>query len=439
MNIDRSRFDSTFTALFVSASQGYARVTARNSVFASANPGAFQQASPAAPGFLFGGDDPGEDAELIAIGSTFYGTGSYLHAGLYAYRPSDRPGNIDVKLINTVVRLAGADGVKTADISVNTGTTNPLAGAVTVSADHSAFSSVLATGLATAPAPGAATNVSGDPLFAATPAGTLDGVDLSLLDGSPLVDRGETAQTTAGELDYAGAARSLDGDGSCAAAPDIGAFERAAKACVPTATPSPTPTPTPTPTATATPDRVKPLISKLKLATHQDDVHDQRARDRDRHDRARSDRPPEGQPLRRQAPHREALHPVGARAPHDQGRRRGLAQPLGRATAPRAPPRPRDRSRRSRQRERDGAREPDRAELARRAFTHGVAQYRMIFTTLRAPPPQNSPSRGGTYLGTRFALRYDVSSVERCGDPKSARVCTQLVTRDRAASSIASP
>ena len=59
--------------------------------------------------------------------------------------------------------------------------------------------------------------MAGDPQLAA---------DFSLLPSSPLIDRGDPGAVLAGELDLAGAARSLDGNGDCAAVPDIGAFER---------------------------------------------------------------------------------------------------------------------------------------------------------------------------------------------------------------------
>lgn len=253
--IERSRFDSTFGSLFVTGVGGTARATVRDSVFAGASPAAYQPSTVRAVGYVLGGDDPGEDAVLTSYGSTFYATGPAWHAAVYASRVQNRPGNVGLQLTGTAMRREGADGTTTADLIAGTDTGN-TGGTVTVDASHSAYSSALVTGFSTAPVPGSGTNVAGDPLFVATPPATLAGADLSLQAGSPLVDRSDPAQVTAGELDFAGAARSLDGDGNCAAVPDIGAFERAAVACPP---------PVVAPPVVAR-DTVGPVLSDLRVA-----------------------------------------------------------------------------------------------------------------------------------------------------------------------------
>jgi hypothetical protein len=252
--IERSRFDSTFGSLFVTGVGGTARATVRDSVFAGANSAAYQPSAVRAVGYVQGGDDPGEDAVLTSFGSTFYATGPAWHAALYASRVQNRPGNAGVQLIGTLLRREGADGTTTADLIAATDIGN-TGGTVTVDAAHSAYTSALVTGFSSAPAPGSGTNIAGDPLLVATPAGTLSGADLSLQAGSPLVDRSDPAQVNAGELDFAGAARSLDGDGDGSAAPDIGAYERAAVACPP---------PVLTPPVAA--DTVAPVLSRLRVA-----------------------------------------------------------------------------------------------------------------------------------------------------------------------------
>jgi hypothetical protein len=253
--IERSRFDSAFFSLYVSGAGGTARATVRDSVFAGANGAAYQPTTVRAVGYVVGGDDPGEDSVLTSYGSTFYATGPAWHAALYGSRVQNRPGNVGMQLIGTVLRREGADGTTTADLIAGTDAGN-TGGTVTIDASHSAYGSALVTGLGTAPVPGSGTNIAGDPLFVATPAATLTGADLSLQAGSPLVDRSDPAQVTAGELDFAGAPRSLDGDGDCSAAPDIGAYERAEAACPP---------PVVAPPAVA-PDTVRPVLSDLRVA-----------------------------------------------------------------------------------------------------------------------------------------------------------------------------
>jgi hypothetical protein len=90
---------------------------------------------------------------------------------------------------------------------------------------HSYYGAILSSG-ATVPPPGSGSNVGGDPGFT-----DAQGGDYTLAPGSALVDRGDPGAVLAGELDLPGALRSLDGDGKCPAAPDIGAYERPAVPC----------------------------------------------------------------------------------------------------------------------------------------------------------------------------------------------------------------
>jgi hypothetical protein len=255
--IDRSRFEtSPGSALAVIGYGGTARATVRDSVFASASNSALQPGTPIGAGVVQGGDNAGDDAVLTSVGSTFYATGSQWNAALLGIRVQTRLGNVGIHLVDTILRRQGADAVTTSDLLATT--PNSPGGAVTVDASHSGFSSSRVSGLSTAPAAGSATNVAGDPLFVSAPVGTLAGADLALQPGSPLVDAGDPAAVTAGELDFAGAARVLDGNGDCSALPDIGAYERPAVACPESvATPPPAPLPV---------DGVKPVLSKLKVA-----------------------------------------------------------------------------------------------------------------------------------------------------------------------------
>ncbi len=255
--IERSRFDSTHGALYVIGYGGPARATVRDSIFTGASGNPYQPNRAVA--YVRGGESAGEDSLLTSHGSTFYATGPAWHAAVLGFRVPGRLGNVGMQLVNTVVRREGADGTTTADLVASTDN-GDTGGAVTIDASHSAYSSALVTGLSTAPAPGAGTNIAGDPLFVATPAATLPGTDLSLQPGSPLIDRADPTQVTAGERDFAGALRSLDGNGDCSATPDIGAYERAALAC-----PQPVITPAlVTPANTA--DTVRPVLSQLRIA-----------------------------------------------------------------------------------------------------------------------------------------------------------------------------
>jgi hypothetical protein len=82
--------------------------------------------------------------------------------------------------------------------------------------------------------------------------------------GSPLIDAAAPLGADESATDLIGTARSLDGDGSCDARPDIGALESAAAACVPPPAPPPVdaqPQPQPAPH-----DAVAPRVTRLRVA-----------------------------------------------------------------------------------------------------------------------------------------------------------------------------
>jgi hypothetical protein len=139
-----------------------------------------------------------------SVGNTFIARGASLAAVLVLRdAPSDAP--LTATLRNTVARNLVSGGV------------DLWADDATIAADYSSFNSRKVVNNGSAPAPGSAHNVAGDPLLAG---------DFSLLAGSPLIDRGDPGSVLAAELDLAGRPRSLDGSGDCVAQPDIGAFER---------------------------------------------------------------------------------------------------------------------------------------------------------------------------------------------------------------------
>jgi hypothetical protein len=163
--------------------------------------------------------DNGFPVVFDAVGSTFVGRGN-SQAAVLARRTSDMSPALTVTLRNSVARAESSTGF------------DLLADRATIGVDFSSFNTRSLTNGGLAAEPGSAGNVAGDPLLAA---------DYSLQSGSPLVDRGDPSALLPGELDLLGATRSVDGNGDCAAAPDIGAFERP-DAC-PAASPSPAPSP----------------------------------------------------------------------------------------------------------------------------------------------------------------------------------------------------
>jgi hypothetical protein len=155
---------------------------------------------------------------LTARGSTFVAKGG-VGGAVITEAAAPQYGPASASLRNSIARIeAPSDPAFAADLHAFSGGT--------ITADFSAFSTRNEESGASAQVPGSASNVTGDPLFTNSAAG-----DFSLQPGSPLLDRGDASIVTAGELDLAGVARSLDGNGDCAARPDIGAFERPALAC----------------------------------------------------------------------------------------------------------------------------------------------------------------------------------------------------------------
>ena len=83
-----------------------------------------------------------------------------------------------------------------------------IAPSAIAAAHGSAGTSVCATTATTVPAPGSGSNVADDPGFV----GLAAPADLHLTPTSPLVDRGDPAAVTPGELDLDGQPRALDGN-----------------------------------------------------------------------------------------------------------------------------------------------------------------------------------------------------------------------------------
>jgi hypothetical protein len=167
--------------------------------------------------------------QLIARGSTFVAEKPNSSGGaVVVQRFADGDPAASIALHNSIVRAFDGDA----------GSADLVADRAPISADHSAFSSVAIRNGGSSPAAGSDTNIAGDPLFASA-------TDFSLAPSSPLIDRGDPAIVTAGELDLAGASRALDGNGDCSALPDIGAYERPAAAATHVCNPPPPPVPAP--------------------------------------------------------------------------------------------------------------------------------------------------------------------------------------------------
>jgi hypothetical protein len=166
---------------------------------------------------IFVSDNDGLAAQATIIGSTVVAHGPNSDAALRVTvspaggTPSAMVRNSVLSNVDTTTEGSSADLMS--DVFMQSGT-------ATVTADHSAYSTVITSGGGIATAAGSGTNVSGDPLFV-DPAGA----DFRLQIASPLIDGGDPAIVTTGELDLLGNPRSLDSDHDCMVAPDIGAYE----------------------------------------------------------------------------------------------------------------------------------------------------------------------------------------------------------------------
>jgi hypothetical protein len=152
--------------------------------------------------------DLGDPVTFSAVGSTLTGRGT--SNAVSVRRAADGSASVTTTLRNSIARAEGTGADLVADRA-------------TIDAAFSSFNTRSLLNGGSAPDAGTGSNVAGDPMLAP---------DFTLLPGSPLIDRGDPSPLVAGELDLAGAARSLDGNGDCVTAPDIGAFERP-NACVP--------------------------------------------------------------------------------------------------------------------------------------------------------------------------------------------------------------
>jgi hypothetical protein len=123
---------------------------------------------------------------------------------------------LNLAITDTIIRSAHPDGTPFGN-DIRTVLNNP-GGVINFGVSHSSYSSVSAA--TPVPAAGTGTNIAGDPGFV-----SFAGGNYALTSSSPLIDRGDPAAAAPGELDLAHQPRSLDGNGDCIAAPDVGAFE----------------------------------------------------------------------------------------------------------------------------------------------------------------------------------------------------------------------
>jgi hypothetical protein len=176
--------------------------------------------------------------QLTLVGSTVVARGPSPSGGLSILGESST--GVDATAVDTIFRAIPTDAGPEYDVAaavVSNGT-------ATLHASHSAYSTVYNSGATVSPA-GSGTNVAAAPLFTDPANG-----DYTLKPGSPLVDRGDPSAVHPGEVDLAGHARALDGNGDCARTPDIGAFER------PAFTPAPSCVPK---------DTIAPVLTKVRF------------------------------------------------------------------------------------------------------------------------------------------------------------------------------
>jgi hypothetical protein len=152
--------------------------------------------------------DPGSTSSLNIVGSTIVGLTSA--AAVRAIR-EEESGPATVTLSNSIARRLPISKAPPVDLLADRGA---------IVAASSSFISATAENGGSVPAPGSGSNLAVDPLFVDPEAG-----NFALQGASPLIDRGDPAVVQAGEIDLAGAPRSLDGNRDCLAAPDMGAFE----------------------------------------------------------------------------------------------------------------------------------------------------------------------------------------------------------------------
>lgn len=197
VTVRRSRVNGTSTGFWIRGISGPTNVSVRDSLVTAGTTSDGLAAVQLET-------DTGYPVVFDAVGSTFIGRGT-SQAAVYATRVSAGSPALTATLRNSVARAESSGGF------------DLLADRATIGLDFSSFNTRSLANGGVAPEAGSGGNVAGDPLLAA---------DYSLGPGSPLVDRGDPSVLLPGELDLAGAARSVDGNGDCAAAPDIGAFER---------------------------------------------------------------------------------------------------------------------------------------------------------------------------------------------------------------------
>lgn len=152
-------------------------------------------------------NDFGNAVTVLARNSTLVGRGADPDGAVAAIRQSASSPAATVALRNSVARLEGPAEAGEGDLFADRGT---------ISAASSSFSSAATANGGTTTAPGSGTNLAGNPQLDAA---------FAPLAGSPLIDRGDQSLVTVGQLDLAGRARSLDGNGDCVARVDVGAFE----------------------------------------------------------------------------------------------------------------------------------------------------------------------------------------------------------------------